>query len=88
MAWVAFDRAIKSAEMFGLPGPVEHWRALRAEIHADVCDKGWNAKRSSFVQSYGSNDLDASLLLLRADRIPASPTIRAIAAPSRRSSAI
>jgi GH15 family glucan-1,4-alpha-glucosidase len=64
MAWVAFDRALKSAEMFGLPGPVERWRALCAEIHADVCDKAWNEKRNSFTRSYGSHDLDASLLLL------------------------
>ncbi len=64
MAWVAFDRAIKSAEMFGLPGKVEHWRELCAEIHADVCAKGWDPVRKSFVRSYGSTDHDASLLLL------------------------
>src|SRR6266700_3514085 len=64
MAWVAFDRAIKSAEMFGLPGKVEHWRELCAEIHADVCAKGWNPARDSFMRSYGSTDHDASLLLL------------------------
>jgi GH15 family glucan-1,4-alpha-glucosidase len=64
MAWVAFDRALKSAEMFGLPGPVERWRALCGEIHADVCEKAWNEKRRTFTRSYGSHDLDASLLLL------------------------
>jgi GH15 family glucan-1,4-alpha-glucosidase len=64
MAWVAFDRAIKSAEMFGLPGPVEHWRELCVEIHADVCAYGWDAERNSFMRSYGSKDHDASLLLL------------------------
>jgi GH15 family glucan-1,4-alpha-glucosidase len=64
MAWVAFDRAIKSAEMFGLPGPVEHWRELCTEIHADVCAKGWDETRNSFMRSYGSKDHDASLLLL------------------------
>jgi GH15 family glucan-1,4-alpha-glucosidase len=64
MAWVAFDRAIKSAEMFGLPGPVEHWRELCAEIHQDVCAYGWDAQHNSFMRSYGSNDHDASLLLL------------------------
>jgi GH15 family glucan-1,4-alpha-glucosidase len=64
MAWVAFDRALKSAEMFGLPGPVDRWRALCAEIHADVCCTAWDAKRGSFTRSYGSDDLDASLLLL------------------------
>jgi GH15 family glucan-1,4-alpha-glucosidase len=64
MTWVAFDRAIKSAEMFGLPGPVDHWRELCTEIHADVCARGWDAKRNSFMRSYGSDDHDASLLLL------------------------
>jgi len=64
MAWVAFDRAIKSAEMFGLPGPVEHWRELCAEIHDDVSTYGWDAERNSFMRSYGSKDHDASLLLL------------------------
>ena len=55
MCWVAFDRAIKSAEMFGLPGKVEHWRELCIEIHADVCAKGWDAQRNSFMRSYGSS---------------------------------
>lgn len=64
MTWVAFDRAIKSAEMFGLPGYLKRWRALCAEIHADVCKNGWSDTRNSFVRSYGSSDLDASLLLL------------------------
>ena len=64
MTWVAFDRALKSAEMFGLSGPVERWRALCHEIHTDVCDKAWNEKRKTFTRSYGSDDLDASLLLL------------------------
>jgi GH15 family glucan-1,4-alpha-glucosidase len=64
MAWVSFDRALKSAEMFGLPGDVKRWRALCAEIHADVCHNGWDAERNSFVRAYGSHDLDASLLLL------------------------
>src|SRR5262245_46020487 len=64
MAWVAFDRAIKSAEEFGLEGPVEHWRRLAAEIHADVCRRGIDPELGSFVQSYESKQLDASLLLL------------------------
>lgn len=64
MAWVAFDRAVQSAEIFGLDGPVERWRALRREIHAQVCDKGFDRSLNSFTQSYGSADLDASLLLL------------------------
>jgi len=64
MAWVAFDRSIKSAETFGLSGPVEEWRKLREEISVDVCAKGFDAAQNSFVQSYGSKQLDASLLLL------------------------
>src|SRR4051794_38195200 len=64
MAWVAFDRALKSAEMFGLPGPIERWRALCGEIHRHVCKNAWDEKRNTFTRSYGSNDLDASLLLL------------------------
>jgi GH15 family glucan-1,4-alpha-glucosidase len=66
MAWVAFDRAIKSAEMFGFDGPVDWWRQLRADIHADVCARGFNTEIGSFVQYYGSRQLDASLLLLPA----------------------
>jgi GH15 family glucan-1,4-alpha-glucosidase len=64
MAWVAYDRALKSAEMFGLPGRTERWRELCAEIHDDVCRNGWSEARQSFVRSYGSRYLDASLLLL------------------------
>jgi len=64
MAWVAFDRATRSAEMFGLPRDTARWRALAAEIHADVCQRGWDASRNTFTRSYGSRDLDASLLLL------------------------
>jgi GH15 family glucan-1,4-alpha-glucosidase len=64
MAWVAFDRAIKSAEMFGFDGPVDRWRALRAEIHATVCREGYDAERGSFVQSFGSKELDANLLVI------------------------
>jgi GH15 family glucan-1,4-alpha-glucosidase len=64
MAWVAFDRALKSAQMFGLEGPLERWREIAASIHADVCRCGFDADMESFVQSYGSKELDASLLLL------------------------
>jgi GH15 family glucan-1,4-alpha-glucosidase len=64
MVWVAFDRGIKSAEQFGLPAPLERWRALRATVHDDVCQKGFNPEIGAFVQSYGSRQLDASLLLL------------------------
>ncbi len=61
MAWVAFDRAIKSAEKFGLEGPVDRWRELCRTIHEEVCSKGVD-ERGVFVQSYGSNALDAALL--------------------------
>jgi GH15 family glucan-1,4-alpha-glucosidase len=64
MAWVAFDRAIRSAEMFGLDGPIDHWRELREQIHADVCAKAFNPEVNAFVQSYGSKLADASVLLI------------------------
>ncbi|MGV2289508.1 glycoside hydrolase family 15 protein [Trinickia sp. YCB016] len=64
MAWVAFDRAIRSAEKFDLPAPLEHWRAVREQIHADVCAKAWNPACNAFTQAYGSDDLDASTLLM------------------------
>jgi GH15 family glucan-1,4-alpha-glucosidase len=64
MCWVAFDRGIKMVEAFGLPGPLERWRELRSRIHADVCNRGYSAKRGSFVQSYGAEELDAALLLI------------------------
>jgi GH15 family glucan-1,4-alpha-glucosidase len=66
MAWVAYDRAIKSAECFGLPGPVDDWRRLRKQIHAEVCQRGFDPELGSFVQSFGSKELDASLLLIPA----------------------
>ena len=64
MCWVAFDRAVVSVERFGLEGPVERWRALRDEIHAEICEKGFNPGKNSFVQYYGGDTLDASLLLM------------------------
>jgi len=64
MAWVAFNRAIRSVELFGLDGPVARWRAMCRKIHDDVCAHGFDRKLGSFVQSYGSRQLDASLLLI------------------------
>jgi GH15 family glucan-1,4-alpha-glucosidase len=64
MAWVAFDRAVKAAERCGVRWPVDRWARLRDEIHADVCAHAWNESKRSFVQSYGSSYLDASLLLI------------------------
>jgi GH15 family glucan-1,4-alpha-glucosidase len=87
MTWVAFDRAIKAHEQFGLPGPVDDWRTVRATIHDDVCARGFDARLGSFVQSYGSEELDASLLLIPTVGFlpPADPRVRGtIAAVERR----
>jgi len=64
MAWVAFDRGVKMMERFGLEGPAERWQQVRDAIHAQVCRDGFNAETGSFVQSFGSRELDASLLLM------------------------
>ena len=64
MAWVAYDRAIKSAEAFGFEGPVDEWRALRKEIFQDVCERAFNKELGIFTQAYGSKLLDANLLLV------------------------
>jgi len=64
MAWVAFDRAVKSVEQLGVDGPIERWREVRDAIHEDVCRNGFDHEIGSFVQAYGSKALDASLLLL------------------------
>ena len=64
MAWVAFDRAVKSIEEFGFVGPLDHWRRLRQRIHDDVCSKGFDPEQGAFTQSYGAKELDASLLMM------------------------
>jgi GH15 family glucan-1,4-alpha-glucosidase len=64
MAWVAFDRAIKAAGMLHANAPVERWQKVRTKIHDEICSQGYNQKLGSFVQSYGSEHLDASLLLM------------------------
>lgn len=64
MAWVAVDRAIKAAEKYQLPAEIGRWRELRRKIHDDVCARGFDAERGSFVQAYGSRQLDASLLMI------------------------
>ena len=64
LAWVAFDRAIHAAEHYKLDGPVERWRRTCAEIHEEVCREGFNVELNSFVQSYGSYELDAATLLI------------------------
>jgi GH15 family glucan-1,4-alpha-glucosidase len=64
MAWVAFDRAVRSIEEFGLDGPLERWRDIRSSIHQEVCERGFDPKQNAFVQSFGDPTLDASLLLV------------------------
>jgi GH15 family glucan-1,4-alpha-glucosidase len=78
LSWVAFDRGIKSAERFGFKAPLDRWRALRDAICRDVCEKGFDKEQNAFVESYGSQLLDASILLLPAvGFLPASdPRVR------------
>jgi GH15 family glucan-1,4-alpha-glucosidase len=64
MAWVALDRAVKGVELAGLEGPVDRWRALRRELHDEVCRNGFDADRDTFVQYYGAKQVDASLLMI------------------------
>jgi GH15 family glucan-1,4-alpha-glucosidase len=64
MAWVAFDRGVQAVERFGHAGPVDRWREARAEIHREVCERGFDVELNSFAQSYGSKRLDASLLII------------------------
>jgi len=84
MAWVVFDRAIRSVERFGLDGPADHWRTIRAEIHAEVCDRGYDRERGMFTQTYGTPVLDAALLqislvgFLPVDDPRVTGTIRAV----------
>jgi GH15 family glucan-1,4-alpha-glucosidase len=64
MCWVAFDRAAKAVERLGLDGDADRWKRARAEIHREVCARGWDPDRRTFTQSYGSHELDASLLMI------------------------
>jgi GH15 family glucan-1,4-alpha-glucosidase len=64
MAWVAFDRAALLAEQLHYDAPVEKWKAIRDTIHAEICARAFNQKKNSFVQAYGSEQLDAALLLM------------------------
>ena len=64
MAWVAFDRMVQAATIYGLAGPVETWQRVRGEIHDDICRNGFNARKNAFVQYYGAEGLDAALLLM------------------------
>ena len=84
LAWAGFDRAVTAVERHGLDGPVDKWRALRDEIHADVCANGFDTDRNTFTQSYGKPALDAALLLIpRTGFLPATDprvvgTVRAV----------
>jgi len=86
MAWTAFDRAVQLTEHTGMSGPHHRWRALRDQIHAQVCRRGFDPARQSFVQSYGSTELDASLLRLPAVGFlpPTDPRITATVSAIRR----
>ena len=64
LAWAGVDRAVQAVERFGLPGPGQRWRQLREQIHADVCARGYDPDRGTFTQFYGSQGLDAALLLI------------------------
>jgi GH15 family glucan-1,4-alpha-glucosidase len=64
MAWVAVDRAVRTMEEFGEEGPLDRWTKLRAEIHDEVCRLGFSRDVNSFVQYFGSKELDASLLMM------------------------
>ncbi len=86
MAWVAFDRAVKDVERFGLDGPADHWRSLRDALHEEICARGYNQARGSFVQYYDGDEIDAALLVipqvgfLPADDPRVLGTIRAVEA--------
>ncbi|MCH5670809.1 glycoside hydrolase family 15 protein [Streptomyces gilvus] len=86
MAWVAADRALRMAELLGRNGPSAEWRAMRQEVHRQVCRDGWDAGQQSFVQSYGSTALDASALLIpRLGFLPArDPRVRGTVRAMRR----
>jgi GH15 family glucan-1,4-alpha-glucosidase len=62
MAWVVFDRAVRLAEQYDLEAPLERWKQVRDEIHAEVCERGYDPERRTFTQYYGSKELDASVL--------------------------
>src|SRR5262249_28654228 len=64
MAWGALDPTVREAERFKLHGPLERWRQVRDHIHATICELGFDGNRNTFTQSFGSSELDASLLLM------------------------
>ena len=64
MVWVAFDRAVRAVEEFGVEHDADHWRELRARVHDEICDQGWNDELGAFTQYYGGAELDASVLVM------------------------
>jgi GH15 family glucan-1,4-alpha-glucosidase len=64
MTWVAFDRAVRTIEELGAEGPLDRWKKVRSQIHEEVCRSGFNKEKNCFVQYFGSDALDASLLML------------------------
>jgi GH15 family glucan-1,4-alpha-glucosidase len=64
MAWVALDRSVRDAERFKLEAPLDRWREVRNRMHATICERGFDKSRNTFTQSFGSSELDASLLLI------------------------
>ncbi|GHF42889.1 glucoamylase [Streptomyces griseosporeus] len=86
MAWVAADRALRMGELLGRNGSSGQWRAMRQQVHREVCRKGWDPEQQSFVQYYGSGALDAAALLMpRVGFLPAADrrvrgTVRAVRA--------
>ncbi len=84
--WAAFDRAIRSAERYGLDAPLDRWRELRQTIHDEVCAKAFHVGKNAFVQSYGSDALDASLLLISVIGFlpPSDPRVRGTVAAIER----
>jgi GH15 family glucan-1,4-alpha-glucosidase len=64
MAWLAFDRAVRNVDNFGLEGPRDKWATIRDEIHNQICDEGFDPELNAFTQAYGSKELDASVLML------------------------
>jgi len=66
MAWLGFASAVQSAEQFDLPGPIERWKEIRDQIHAQICEEGFDPDLNSFTQAYGSKQLDAALLQIPA----------------------
>jgi GH15 family glucan-1,4-alpha-glucosidase len=78
MCWVAFDRAIRIAQEQSLPAPLEEWRATRDTIYTEIMEHGWNEEKQSFVQYYGSEAVDASLLLISLARFTAETDPRIV----------